>query len=100
MTLGTVFLSTLLLSFAFTLCVAGLFGAYFGEGRSRSTGYLLALFSILLIGLFAALTWPIIPGVEPVFNADAVAQSLVAVLAASVGSLLAIGGFVAAVMRT
>lgn len=97
---GAVFVSTLLLSFGFSLALAGLFGSYFGQGKSRSVGFVLSLVALLLIGLFVALTWPVIPGLEPVFDADTIAQSLVAVLAATLGTALAIGAFVAAVMRS
>lgn len=97
---GTVFLSTLLLGFGFTLFVAGLFGARFGQGKSRSVGFVLSLVALLLIGLFAALTWPLLPGIDPIFNAEAVGQSLVAVLAATVGFLAAVVLFVGSVMRS
>ncbi len=100
MALGSIFLSTVLLGFGFTLLVAGLFGSYFGQGRSRGIGFALALVAILLIGLFAALTWPLVPGIEPRFNATIIASSLVAVLAATIGSLLAVGTFVMSVMRS
>lgn len=97
---SAVFFSTLLLSFGFSLGLSGLFGAYFGQGKSRSVGFVLSLVALLLIGLFVGLTWPVIPGLEPVFNADAIAQSIVAVLAATLGTALAIGAFIAAVMRS
>lgn len=97
---GGVFLSTLLLSFAATLLVAGLFGAYYGKGRSRSMGIALALFAILLMGLFAAWTWPLVAGIQPLFDPVAVTQSIIAVGAAMLGSLVAIFLFVMAVMRS
>lgn len=100
MAFGSIFLSTLLLSFGLTLIIAGLFGAYYGQGKSRSVGFVLTLVALLLVGLFVALTWPIVPGLAPVFQAWIVAQSMVAVLAATAGSLLAVGLFVAAVMRS
>jgi len=100
MALGTVFLSTLLLSFGLSLVIAGLFGAYFGQGRSRSIGFVLILVAVLMIGLFVALTWPIVPGVEPVFQGRIVLQSIVAVLGATAGSLVAVLAFVVAVMRS
>ena len=100
MALGSIFLSTLLLGFGFTLFVAGLFGSYFGEGRSRGVGFLLSLVAILILGLFAALTWPLVPGVDPRFDAQIIASSIVAVLAATLGSLFAVGTFVASVMRS
>ncbi len=99
MALGTIFVSTLLLSFAFTLLVAGLFGAKFGQGRSRGIGIILSIVALLLMGVFLALTWPLVPGFPPVFNPEAVSQSIVAVLAATLGGVVAIGAFVASVMQ-
>lgn len=99
MGLGTIFLSTLLLSFGFTLLVAGAFGAKFGQGRSRALGVTLSLVALLIVGIFMALTWQLVPGVEPVFDAVLVSQSLLAVLAATVGALVAVGTFVASVMK-
>ncbi len=99
MALGTIFVSTLLLSFAFTLLIAGIFGAKFGQGRSRGIGVTLSLIAVVLIGVFAALTWPLVPGFPPVFNPEAVTQSIVAVLAATVGAIVAIVAFVASVMQ-
>lgn len=99
MALETVFLATALLSFAFTLFIAGLFGAKFGQGRSRGIGVLLALVAVLLAGVFMALTWAIVPGIEPVFDSHLVSQSIIAVGAATLGAVLAVVGFVASVMR-
>ena len=98
--LGSVFLSTVLLSFGLTLIVVGLSGAYFGKGRSRAVGFLLTIVALLLVALFSALTWPIVPGIEPVFEPGVVGQSVLAVLAATLGSILAVGLFIAAVMRS
>ncbi len=96
----SVFLSTVLLAFGLTLIVAGLSGAYFGKGRSRAIGFLLTLVAVLLVGLFSALTWPIVPGVVPTFDPQIVAQSMVAVVAAMLGAVLAVGAFVMAIMRS
>ncbi len=100
MALGSIFLSTLLLAFGFTLLVAGLFGSYFGQGRSRGVGLALALVAVLIIGVFSALTWDLMPGIEPRFDPDVIASSLIAVLAATLGSLVAVGTFVMSVMRS
>ena len=100
MALGSVFLSTLLLSFALTLAVTGVLGAYFGKGKSRSMGWVLCLIAVLLVGLFVALTWQVVPDVAPVFNPGIVAQSMVAVVAATAGSILAFILFIAAVKRS
>ena len=98
--LGSIFVSTVLLSFAVTLAVAGAFGAYYGKGRSRSIGFVVFLVAVLLFGLFASLTWDLLPGFPPVFVPSVVAQSLVAVVAALVGALLAVLAFIASVMRS
>jgi hypothetical protein len=100
MDLGSIFVSTVLLSFAVTLAVAGAFGAYYGKGRSRSIGFLVFLVAVLLLGLFAAMTWDLLPGLMPIFAPTVVAQSLVAVVAALIGALLAVLAFIASVMRS
>lgn len=97
--LASVFLSTVLLSFAVSLAVAGFFGAYYGKGRSRAVGFLLALVAFLLLGFSLALTWPIVPGLVPIFNPDTVLQSLVAVVAALTGAIVAGLGFIFAITK-
>lgn len=100
MGLSTVFYSTLLLSFSWTMFLSGIFGAYFGKGKSRSVGFVLSLFSLLLMGLFAALTWPLIPGLEPQFDPDAIGSSVIAVLAATLGAVAAVLAFITSVMKS
>jgi hypothetical protein len=92
-------LANLFLSFAAMLLVAGLFGAYYGKGRSRSIGIAVAILAGILIGLFCALTWPLVPGLDTVFDAQLVLQSMAAVGGAMVGALLAGGLYVLIVMR-
>lgn len=100
MAIASIFVSTLLLSFAVTMLLAGLFGAYFGKGRSRSLGFAFALVAILLIGLFCALTWNLVSGIHPVFDPATVGKSMAAVVAAIFGAVVAGGFFVGAVMRS
>ena len=52
MALAPVFGSTLLLAFGITLVVAGLFGARFGAGKSRSVGFVLSLIGLLIVAVF------------------------------------------------
>ena len=99
MAIWTTFFSTVLLAFGTTLFVAGLFGAYYGKGRSRSIGFLLSIFALLVVGVFCALVWDLVPGV-PAYFADAqVAQAMMAVLAASIGAVVALVTFVGAVTK-
>ena len=100
MAIASIFVSTLLLSFAVTLLLAGLFGAYFGKGRSRSLGFALSLVAVLLIALFCALTWRLVSGIVPVFDPVTVGKSMAAVAAATLGFFVAGGVFVVAQMRS
>lgn len=100
MALWPVFASTLLLAFGITLTVAGLFGARFGAGKSRSVGFVLSLIGMLIVAVFAGLTWELVPGLEPQFDPEVIASSLIAVLGATLGSLVAVGAFVVSVMRS
>ena len=99
MVVASIFFSTLLLSFAATLLIAGLFGAYFGKGRSRSIGFALALVAILLIALFCALTWSLVPGIPPIFDQYAVGRAMAAVAAAILGAAVGTLIFVKAITR-
>jgi hypothetical protein len=96
---ASIFFSTLLLSFAATLLIAGLFGAYFGKGRSRSVGFALALVAVLLIALFCSLTWNLVPGIPPIFDQYAVGRSMAAVAAAILGTGFGTLLFVKAITR-
>lgn len=98
--LGSVFLANMLLSFGLTMFLAGLFGAYFGQGKSRSVGFVLSLVALLLLALFAALTWELVPGLAPVFATETIVLSIVAVTAALLGTIVAVGSFVGVVMRS
>lgn len=98
--LGLIFLSTLLLSFSVALVFAGLFGAYFGKGRSRALGFILALLALILAGFFAALTYPLVPGLQPIFAPDIVLQSIIAVLSGIIGTAMAVAIFVYTVTRS
>lgn len=86
------FLANLFLSFAAMLLLAGAFGAYYGKGKSRSIGISSMLLAALLLAVFSALTWPLVTGVDPVFEAYAVLTWMVAVGSALLGALIA--GFV------
>ncbi len=99
MAIGSIFVGTLALSFAVSLLLAGLFGAYYGKGRSRALGFGLSLLALLLLGIVFALTFPLVAGVEPVFEPYAMGRSLAAVAAATIGFAAAVGLFLVTVTR-
>ena len=96
---STIFLSILLLSFAFFTFLAGSFAAYFGAGKSRVIGALLMLVGVIAGFVFAMLTWSFIPGVHVLWDPETVAQAVIAVLAATVGGLASLIVFVTAIMK-
>ncbi|MBW3581819.1 MAG: hypothetical protein KY455_01855 [Euryarchaeota archaeon] len=95
----TVFLSILLLSFAFFTLALGTFAAYFGTGKSRVVGVMLMVVAVLAGFLFAMFTWEFIPGVEVLWEPQVVAQAVVAVLAATVGGLASLVLFLVSIMK-
>jgi hypothetical protein len=95
----TIFLSILLLSFAFFTLLSGLFAAYVGAGKSRVIGVLLVVVALAAGFVFAMLTWSFLPGVPRAWDPDIVLQAVVAVLAATVGGLASLTVFILAIMK-
>jgi hypothetical protein len=96
----TIFLSILLLSFAFFTLLAGMFSAYFGAGKSRVIGVLLMLVAVIAGFIFAMLTWDFIPGVGVLWDPQTVFQAVIAVLAATVGGLASLAVFLTVIMKS
>lgn len=96
-----VFESILLLSFGAGTLGFGTFTAYFGAGRSRRIGLGLVLVGILALTFFAAFTWSLVPALSGVkaWDPETVITGLAAVAAATIGGLVALGLFLASVMR-
>ena len=100
MSYGEVFGGMLILSFgAFTL-FSGLFTAYFGAGKSRRVGLMLTILGTLFLVAFYGTTWG---GIAPLaaYHVDPteMLEGMTAVLAATVGGLIAFGLFLASIMR-
>jgi hypothetical protein len=96
-----VFESILLLSFGTGTLGFGVFTAYFGAGRSRRIGLGLTLLGILALAFFAAFTWSLVPALAGIvaWDPETVTKGLVAVFAATLGGLLALGLFLTSVMQ-
>ena len=92
------FVSMLMLVFAIGSIIAGLFTAYFGSGKSRAIGGVL-----LLIGLIVALvfynysTGDLFGSREWVW--ETVKYGISAVIGAIIGALIALGVFLAGIMK-
>ena len=94
------FLSMLTLVFAVASIVAGIFTAYFGSGKSRAVGGVLIVIG-LIVGIiflwFAGLLG--FMGTAPISFVGAVIDSVLAVIGAVVGALIALGIFLLAIMK-
>ena len=95
------FLSMLTLVFAVASIIAGIFTAYFGSGKSRAVGAVL-----IIIGLIVGIIFLWFAGILGGFLGDApisfvgvVVDSVLAVIGAVVGALIALGIFLLAIMK-
>ena len=97
---GWQFLTILLLVFGLFLILAGIFTAYFGSGKSRTIGVALLVVGLvvgLLVGyLYAIGDFGSKDGTLP----DLIVQSLLVIVAAVIGALVAIGIFLVAIMKS
>jgi hypothetical protein len=95
------FLTILLLVFALFLILAGIFTAYFGSGKSRTIGVVL-LVGGLVVGVLVG--WFYHAG--PLNNGSSgqlgtlILESLLVIVAAVIGALVAIGIFLVAIMKS
>jgi hypothetical protein len=95
------FLTILLLVFGLFLILAGIFTAYFGSGKSRTIGVSL-LVGGLVIGLLAAYfyhTGALNSGNSGQLGA-LIVESLLVIVAAVIGALIAVGIFLVAIMKS
>ncbi|UCF12400.1 MAG: hypothetical protein JSW06_10250 [Thermoplasmatales archaeon] len=91
-----------MLVFAIASIIAGIFTAYFGSGKSRGVGAVL-----IIIGLIVGVLFLWFSGVlgfmgEPIYSwagKDIVVNSIVAVVGAVIGALIALGIFLLAIMK-
>jgi hypothetical protein len=96
-----VFLVVLLLVFGLFLILAGIFTAYFGSGKSRTIGVVL-----LVVGLVVGLAVGYLYAMGDFGAKDGVSlptlieQSLLVIVAAVIGALVAIGIFLVAIMKS
>lgn len=96
-TLWEMFLSMLMLVFAVAIFIAGIFTAYFGSGRSRAIGGLLIAIGLIIGLLFADFTW--FNWIGSYFAPGLVCEGVVSLVGGLVGGLVAVGIFLAAIMK-
>ena len=96
------FLSMLMLVFAIASIIAGIFTAYFGSGKSRAVGAVLIIIGLIVGVLFLWFAGILgFMGNAPIEwgGKDIIVNSIVAVVGAVIGALIALGIFLLAIMK-
>ncbi len=95
------FLTVLLITLGLGLLLAGLFTAYFGRGKSRMIGVVLAVLGILFGAVTYVLHWMEMAGFGTTGDfTDTIVIAIKYVGAFVVGAVLALVIFLAAIMKT
>jgi hypothetical protein len=94
------FVTILILTFSLFLVITGAFTAYFGSGKSRRIGG-----GLLGGGLVLGFLWGWLSGLAgiiplPTGLFEVIVQSIIVILAAAIGAILAIGLFLLAIMKS
>ncbi len=94
------FVTILILTFSLFLVITGAFTAYFGSGKSRKIGG-----GLLGGGLVLGFAWGWLSGLAniiplPTGLFEVILQSMLVLVAAAIGAILAIGLFLLAIMKS
>ena len=92
------FLSMLLLVFAIGTVLAGIFTIYFGSGRSRAIGGILFLIGIIVAIVFYNYSGGELWGVAE-WDWDVVKAGIASIIGGIIGALIALGVFLAGIMK-
>ncbi len=96
------FMSMLTLVFAIASIIAGIFTAYFGSGKSRAVGAILIVIGLIVFVLFlwgAGLVTFLGTPPQIMSFKGVIVNSIVAVIGAVLGALIALGIFLLAIMK-
>lgn len=99
---GDVVGSMALFSFALFTVLAGVFTTYFGQGKSRRAGAALLLVGVagfVVFGWFTALV-PLSVQAPVAWSAATAISGILSIVGAVLGAVVAVGLFLAAIMRT
>ncbi len=98
------FLTVLILVFSLMLVVTGIFTAYFGSGKSRKIGA-----GLLVLGLLIGILYSLMASSldilsvgnisENVYLSKIIIESMMYLLAAIIGALIALGVFLGSIMK-
>ena len=91
-----VFLGVMLLMFGLVMLILGGVTAYFGSGKSRKMGVLLAVIGIVVALVWSLFRWKSNPGE---ITGQVIIPGLFYIGAALIGAAIALGAFIAAIMK-
>ncbi len=95
------FLTIVVFAFALVMLVAGLFSAYFGSGKSRAYGGVMAI-----VGLIVGIIWAYLVGfsdISPfcdVYAWDVVYNAVIDLIGIVIGALIAVAIFLVVVLKS
>ena len=96
------FVTVIILAFAAMLVLAGLFTAYFGNGKSRTMGFLM-----LIGGIVVGVLWVFLchgfgsdPIIENVAVLDVFVSALIDLVGVLIGSIIAVAIFLFAILKS
>ncbi|MEA2053744.1 MAG: hypothetical protein U9O96_01295 [Candidatus Thermoplasmatota archaeon] len=96
----SLFVSMCMLVFAIGAIIAGIFTAYFGSGKSRAVGGILLLIGIIVGVVFYNYTTGNLWGTAVFEDGwNTIGNGISAVIGAIVGALIALGVFLAGIMK-
>lgn len=94
------FLTVILLAFAIVMVLAGLFTAYFGNGKSRIAGVLMILVGLIVGGVWIYLCTGDNPIIKDINIWNVFWNALVNLIGILVGALVAVVIFLIAVLKS
>ncbi|HEC75942.1 MAG TPA: hypothetical protein ENI33_01630 [Thermoplasmatales archaeon] len=93
------FVSMLLLIFALGAIIAGIFTIYFGSGRSRAIGSILFLIGIIVALVFYNYSTSTPLWGESAWDWETVKNGIASLIGGIIGALIALGVFLAGIMK-
>lgn len=94
------FLTVILLAFAIVMVLAGIFTAYFGNGKSRIAGVLMLVVGLLVGGIWIFLCSGDNPIIKDVNIWNVFWNALVQLIGILIGALVAVAIFLVAVLKS
>ena len=94
------FITVIVLAFAIVMVLAGLFTAYFGNGKSRIAGVIM-----LIVGLIVGIVWSLLAGSGDLVKLDVnvwevFLDALINLIGILIGALVAVAIFLVAVLKS